>query len=198
MARNNERSEATRVALMEAALQVTADVGVRGVTHRRVAQQAGVALGVTSYHYASIDELLLEAFSLWVSRMSAKWEARFLSAKTEEDVLQAAVSIISAQHGDKNDRILLYELYAQTVRDSNYHELAANWSQVTRASIERLYSPTVAQQLEAAWEGLAVQLVMGGSIEKVEQGEALLRLVLQQEQPRIREGVDLAELDLTL
>jgi hypothetical protein len=44
-----------------------------------------------------------------------------------------------------------------------------------------MYSSTVAQQIEAAWEGLGVQIVMG-TLDSVEDAEALLRLVLEQEQ----------------
>lgn len=181
--RTMAKSEATQRALMEAALEVASEKGVRGVTHRRVAAAAGVSLGVTSYHYAHIDDMLLDAFRHWVANRSATWESQFKAASTHEDVVEATITLIGGIHDDARDRILLYELYAQTVRDERYQELATAWSNATRSVIAEVYPAHIAQQLEAVWEGLSVQLVLGGSIERAEDGLDLIRLVLNQVQP---------------
>lgn len=178
--RTMARSEATRRSLMEAALTVAAAEGVRGVTHRKVAAAAGVSLGVTSYHYANIDDMLLDAFRHWVSLRTGSWESTLEEASTEDEMVEAAIAVIRAVHNDRQDRILLYELYAQTVRDERYQELATQWSNSTRAAVARHYTERTAQQLEAVWEGLSVQLVLGGSIARMEDGIDLIRLVLQQ------------------
>ena len=183
--RATAKGAATKQALLDAALEVVAEVGVRGVTHRRVAAVAGVALGVTNYHYRSIDDLLLDAFRSWVAVMSGRWETGLGSARTVDDMVAAALAVVHALHDDRRDRILLYEFYAQSVRDERYRVLVSEWSRSTRAVIERKYAPRIAQQLEAAWEGLMVQLVMGGAIDTADDGADLLRLVLEQSlQPR--------------
>ena len=49
--------EGRRRAIIEAAAEIIAREGTRKLTHRRVAQQAGVPLGSTTQYFSSIDEL---------------------------------------------------------------------------------------------------------------------------------------------
>lgn len=181
--KDGQRSEATRAALRKASLEVAAQFGVRGVTHRRVASSASVSLGVTNYHYATIDEMLLEAFSHWVATQSARYESRLSSASDEDAMVDAVISLISALYEDSCDRILLYELYAQSVRDPQYYALVGQWSHQTRRAIEKHYGPRTARWLEAIWEGTIAQLVQGGGGSSVADAEPLLRLALAQDRP---------------
>ena len=50
-----------RQALLRAAVDVIAEKGYAGVTHRAVADQAGVPVASTSYFFSSIHELTREA-----------------------------------------------------------------------------------------------------------------------------------------
>ena len=149
------RSETTRSTLQRAALRVAIEFGVKGVTHRRVAAEAGVALGSASYHYEHIDELMFEAFASWVRSRVVHYVPLFEVAQTDEDVIAAVNALLHAIHGSTDARILLLEIYAQSVRDAQYHELVACWSRDTRASLLRLYTPQTAQQIEAVWKALA-------------------------------------------
>jgi TetR/AcrR family transcriptional regulator, regulator of biofilm formation and stress response len=60
-ARRATPPEAIRAAIMEATIRLIGAAGVDGVTHRAVAQEAGVSLSSTTYHYASKDEIVSEA-----------------------------------------------------------------------------------------------------------------------------------------
>ncbi|WP_156750558.1 TetR family transcriptional regulator [Mycobacterium sp. 852013-50091_SCH5140682] len=177
-----------RLALREAALTVAAEFGVRGVNHRRIASTASVAIGSVSYHYESIDELIFEAFAEWVRRQTDRFTPAFEAASDEDSLVRAVLNHLHIMYGNPRDRILLFELYAQSVRDPVYHGLVENWSVTARAAIERLYSAQTAQQLEAVWEGIGVQLVMGGSISAPEQAEPFIRLVLDQESAPAKAG----------
>lgn len=55
--------EGRRRAIVEAAAEVIAREGTRKLTHRRIAQQAGVPLGSTTQYFASIDELRREGLA---------------------------------------------------------------------------------------------------------------------------------------
>jgi len=50
-----------RAALLEAARELIGEIGAGAITHRAVAQRAGVPLSTTSYFFDSIDELVTEA-----------------------------------------------------------------------------------------------------------------------------------------
>jgi TetR/AcrR family transcriptional regulator, regulator of biofilm formation and stress response len=182
--RDNIRSEPTRAALRQAALDVASEYGVKGVTHRRVAAAASVALGSASYHYENIDELMFEAFAAWVQTQSDRFMPPFRTAVDEDTLVAAVLHLLSVMYGDEKDRILLFEIYAHSVRDPAYHKLVENWSASTRSELARLYSSETAQRLEAAWEGIGVQLVMGGSVKSAGDAEPLFRLILSQEKPK--------------
>src|SRR5689334_19021993 len=56
-----ERGEASRRAILAAASAVIVDAGVGGLTHRAVAERAGVPLARVSYHFPTVDDLLAAA-----------------------------------------------------------------------------------------------------------------------------------------
>jgi TetR/AcrR family transcriptional regulator, regulator of biofilm formation and stress response len=55
------RGLARREALLRAAVEIVAERGVGGATHRAIAERAQVPPSTTTYFFASIDELILEA-----------------------------------------------------------------------------------------------------------------------------------------
>lgn len=59
------KGAATQNRILEATLAVITRDGMRGVRHRAVAQEAGVALGSTTYYFKSIDDLIASAFEYW-------------------------------------------------------------------------------------------------------------------------------------
>lgn len=51
-----------RAALLKATVRVVARLGMRGLTYRAVAQEAGVAHGLVAHHFGSRDALITAAF----------------------------------------------------------------------------------------------------------------------------------------
>ncbi len=66
---------ARREALLEAAVDLVAERGVAGVTHRGVAERAGLPASSTSYFFASIDDLVAEALREFAGRSIAAQHA---------------------------------------------------------------------------------------------------------------------------
>jgi AcrR family transcriptional regulator len=52
---------------MDATLRIVARDGVSAVTHRRVAAEAGVSNGLTTYHFSSKHEMLVAAYEHWIA-----------------------------------------------------------------------------------------------------------------------------------
>ncbi len=65
-------SEATRRAILAATLRILRDRGLASLTHRAVAQEAGVSLALTSYHFASKENLIAEALELAMTDTTAR------------------------------------------------------------------------------------------------------------------------------
>ncbi|MCZ0915051.1 TetR family transcriptional regulator [Gordonia amicalis] len=178
MKAKNARSEATRAALMEAALQVITESGVKSVTHRKVCSAANLALGTVNYHYADLDELLLDAFAYYVDRISEKYESGFTFVRNDEDLADAVVDMTRKLSEDTQSVVLMWEMYAQGVREKAYRQLIRKWSKRAKSGVETYCSAQVATILEAVWDGSAVQRNVGdASLSDAELREVVLAII---------------------
>lgn len=62
-----DRSRSKHDKLLRAAIELLAEGGTRAVTHRAVAERAGVAPASTTYYFRSIEDLTNQAFARHVS-----------------------------------------------------------------------------------------------------------------------------------
>ncbi|MDK2778786.1 MAG: TetR family transcriptional regulator [Pseudomonadota bacterium] len=62
------KSEQRRRVILEAALRIVVNEGVRGIRHRAVAKEAGVPLAATTYYFKDIQELIVDAFTLYTEK----------------------------------------------------------------------------------------------------------------------------------
>src|ERR687898_1769430 len=94
------RGEARREAILRATLAIIGTRGTDAVTHRAVAERAGLPLSATTYWFASKDELLQEALLLVVREEVERIERVVLElAPRELDVREwaRAVSAVLAE-----------------------------------------------------------------------------------------------------
>ncbi len=59
-----EDGRQSRAAIVAATLRVLRDEGIGSLTHRAVAREAGVSLALTTYHFATKQNLIAEALNL--------------------------------------------------------------------------------------------------------------------------------------
>src|SRR5438445_9572836 len=69
--RHGSSALARREALLRATVEVAAEVGIAGITHRAVTEKAGLPLATISYFFASIDELAAEALQVFTDADAA-------------------------------------------------------------------------------------------------------------------------------
>jgi DNA-binding transcriptional regulator YbjK len=119
-ARGHERVEQ----ILRATLEVVTRDGVAAVTHRSVAEAAGVPLGSLTYYFASKQELLRDALLLHVAedteRLSALATELMESGARGEEVVEAFAAVLETLHGD----IAQFELYIEAARDPQLREAA--------------------------------------------------------------------------
>lgn len=147
--------------IIDACLDVIADVGVAGASHRRIAQAAGVPLGSMTYHFAGIDELLHEAFTRFATTVSAGFERR-MAAATDLASARAAVAaiILDDVFGTQRDQVLTHELYTLAAREPQYRALTTAWMARSRAALERHFDPQTARLVDALIEGLTIHYAL--------------------------------------
>ena len=54
-----------RLSILEASLRIMAREGLRAVSHRSVAAEAGVPLAATTYYFSDLEDLITESFLYW-------------------------------------------------------------------------------------------------------------------------------------
>lgn len=146
-----------RERIIEATLDLIAAEGVAGTSHRKVAAMADVPLGSMTYHFAGMEELLQEAFTLFATRISDRFERRMREASSVTEVKEAVVEmILQDTYGDRNALVLTLELYTLAAREPGFRHLTHDWMMRSRRAFELHFEPDVARQLDALVEGLSI------------------------------------------
>jgi TetR/AcrR family transcriptional regulator, regulator of biofilm formation and stress response len=146
-----------RSRIIDAALDVIAENGVAGTSHRRVAAEADVPLGSMTYHFASMDELLREAFTRFAEDTSADFRSRFAAAGTQAQARAAVVDLITSPAGSSpRDLVLTHELYTLAARVPAFRQITRDWMARDRAAFEAHFDPATARLLNALIEGLTL------------------------------------------
>lgn len=143
--------------IIDACLEVLAEHGVAGTSHRRVAAAAGVPLGSMTYHFTGMDELLREAFSRFALSVSSTIAQRMAQASTREEVAEAIAAHINEDIFDSpRELVLTHELYTLAAREPAYRELTNAWMASSRAALEQHLDPPTARMVDALVEGLTI------------------------------------------
>jgi DNA-binding transcriptional regulator YbjK len=195
------RGVARRIALLEATLQVIAEIGADAVTHRRVAEHAGLPLASTTYWFDSKEHLLTEALRYAAERDEARLRiaADALVASCEAGdrppspgeivavVLDPCVGDPSAPDTYAAERASLLAAYAlmlEAARRPALQALSLHWSDAYRdavgALLQRAGSRRAADDariLMAATDGLLVDRLATGTDGDFDPRAELERLV---------------------
>jgi TetR/AcrR family transcriptional regulator, regulator of biofilm formation and stress response len=136
-----QASEQVRGAIVAATVRLVARDGVGAVTHRRVAELAGVSLSSTTWHFASKEEILEAAL-----RCTAQREIERIGAMAER--------IAAATPGEFDPQAWAHEL-ADWVHEQAVGEERENTVALYRLQLETLGRP-VAVEIHRDWgEGLS-------------------------------------------
>jgi DNA-binding transcriptional regulator YbjK len=143
--------------IIDACLDVIAQVGVAGASHRRIAEAANVPLGSMTYHFAGMQELLHDAFTRFATTISDQADTRMAEAGSVEEARRALVAHIAEDlFGTQRDLVLTHELYTLAAREPAYRDITNAWMARSRAALERHFDPRTARMLDALVEGLSI------------------------------------------
>lgn len=93
-------AEETRVALMDAAVHLTATQGTRGLTVRAIAGEAGVNQALIHYHFKGVAPLLREAYERATSAMMADYASDLASVLTFDDLYRVGAQMAERARED--------------------------------------------------------------------------------------------------
>lgn len=146
-----------RERLIDVALQVIAEHGVAGTSHRRVATAADVPLGSMTYHFDGMDDLLRAAFTRLAEQTAEAFDNALLQAHDRDQAVDAVVALITgAVLNGREAMLATYELYAQAARRPELRSITDTWMARSRTALQRHFDPETALMLDALIEGLTI------------------------------------------
>ncbi len=131
------RNEARRTALLDAAIDVLAEEGARGLTYRAIDAKAGVPVGTASNYFANRDELMSEVMTRVHDRLMPSDESVAESLAMPRDrslTVKFMHDIIKRADADKACYLAMMELRLEATR---------------RPEIQRALTKTIAGNIEA-------------------------------------------------
>lgn len=153
-----------RQRIIDAAIVVVAERGIAGLSHRSVAAAADVPLGSTTYHFATLDELLIAA----LRQVNGAWMADFtrwvdgidLAAPLADEVARLVEDTLA---GDRSRVELEYELYLAALRHAAVRPIAAEClDEMVRLLGQRIGDLRTARAVVAFTDGLLLQHLLTG------------------------------------
>jgi DNA-binding transcriptional regulator YbjK len=123
-------STTTRARILHATLRVIAAGGIGAVSNRRVASEAGVALGSLTYHFPSQTDLLRDSLLLYAAEEVARLEALAAELRAGADAgdgpsaeqAAAVVEQVAARNTGRPEEIAELELHLHASRDPALHD----------------------------------------------------------------------------
>ncbi|WP_406329032.1 TetR/AcrR family transcriptional regulator [Streptomyces sp. NBC_00203] len=153
-----------RQRIIDAAIRVVGAKGLAGLSHRSVAAEADVPLGSTTYHFKTLDELMVAAL-----RQANEGFAKVLAAHgaledPHVDVAAELAALIGEWlAGDRTGVELEYELYLAALRRPALRPVAAQWVESLVDPLARRTDPVTARALVALLDGICLQVLLTGT-----------------------------------
>jgi DNA-binding transcriptional regulator YbjK len=163
-----------RERVIEGALDAIYEYGVEGLTHRRVAEAAGVSVGSTTYYFRSLEDLLEAAMRHAAERDSAALRDRFGDPSRPVDIAEVLTSYLyDAATTERKEAVIVAELYVAALRREHLRDVGVTWD----AAWIELLSPSLgaaAQVITVAIGGLVQRALLAeGDVSRAEMREQI-------------------------
>lgn len=137
--RHGASARQRRAALIDAAVQVAAEKGMSGITHRAVTERAGVPLATVGYFFDSITDLAMEALRTGVAEDAARMTELATSLVESDDPLPLADLLdtfaAAAAGGPRTEGLAFIESLLAVARDPDLRAVGAEALEAGRAVV---------------------------------------------------------------
>ncbi|MEU0964059.1 TetR family transcriptional regulator [Streptomyces sp. NPDC005917] len=168
-----------RQRIIEAAIRVVGEKGLAGLSHRSVAAEADVPLGSTTYHFKTLDELMVAAL-----RQANEGFAKVIASRggLEDPRADLATELAGWMGewlaGDRTGVELEYELYLAALRRPALRPVAAEWADDVADRLAHRTDPVTARALVALMDGICLQVLLtGAAYDEAYAREVLARVI---------------------
>ncbi|MEU5302654.1 TetR/AcrR family transcriptional regulator [Streptomyces noursei] len=161
--------------------KVIAERGIEGLTHRAVAERAGVPLGATTYHFATKDDLIQAALQRSVDRYAAylaDWVAQRPELTAEQLTVLLADALMGCFGPQRDTRVMEFELYLAALRRPALRPIADQFIELSIDALLPYVDPLTARTAAVATNGLTLRGLAGSTPPTRAEVEDILRRVL--------------------
>ena len=159
-----------RQRIIDAAIRVVGERGIAGLSHRSVAAEADVPLGSTTYHFSTLDELLVAAL-----RQANEGFAKVVAARgglargglgdDQVDLAGELAGLLGEWlSGDRAGVELECELYLAALRRPALRPVAAEWAEGVVELLGGRTDAVTARALVAVMDGICLQVLLTGGV----------------------------------
>ena len=130
------RSRRRREALLRATIELLGETGAKSVTHRAVAERAGLPLASTTYYFTSVQQLIEEALKLHAAERVAELQALTMAVAERGASAQDIAERLAAKLVERTPGVLVaqYQMYLEAARNPALRPAVAD----ALAAFERL------------------------------------------------------------
>ncbi|MCG5220434.1 TetR family transcriptional regulator [Streptosporangium sp. KLBMP 9127] len=153
------RGHKRRTEIIDATLAVVQRDGAAGVTHRTVAKEAGIPVSLSTYYFATLDDLLVAA----LTSVTEAYTARIRHIiDNRDDKLRGLAELIAESAGTGRERALAErELSTLAARRPALRPIARRWREHVAELAQRCTdSPDAVTAVVAASDGLCAAILI--------------------------------------
>ncbi|MFC6235664.1 TetR/AcrR family transcriptional regulator [Leucobacter soli] len=154
--------------MLRATVVIVARGGLRALTYRAVAAEAGVSHGLVRHHFGSRDQLIADAMDFGIEESLRA--SNMINSELTVEEFAAGIESLAARQGDIH--AFQYELLLESRRRPELRETAERYSRSYREAIDAqlrrlgVDEPGLAELVWFALDGLVFnQLVHPGDVE---------------------------------
>lgn len=161
-ARSRRDPQARRRAIVRAAADLLVEGGGGDITHRRVAERAGVPLGATTYYFTSLDELREAGLQVLVDEIEEFIEHVRSASAGEPRGPEALARILHEYFSDTDQMRTDLALYGATIHRPELRPLALRWFDGMVELLSDWTDPATARLLAAFTDGITLHVMFRG------------------------------------
>ncbi|MFI2433763.1 TetR/AcrR family transcriptional regulator [Streptomyces sp. NPDC018693] len=177
MARRHDPERRQRI--IDAAIRVVGKKGLAGLSHRSVAAEADVPLGSTTYHFKTLDDLMVAALRQANEGFDKALATRGDLTDTGADLAAELAALLGEWLGGERTGVELeYELYLAALRRPALRPVAAEWAQGLADRLARRTDPVTARALVALMDGICLQVLLTDGVYDEEYAREVLARVI--------------------
>ncbi|MFJ6782132.1 TetR/AcrR family transcriptional regulator [Streptomyces yangpuensis] len=150
-----------RQRIIDAAIRVVGAKGIAGLSHRSAAAEADVPLGSTTYHFKTLDDLLVAALRQANEGFAQAVAGSAALADPGTDLAAALARLLGEFLAADRGRVELeYELYLAALRRPALRPVAAEWCEAAAGALTPRTDPVTARALVAVMDGISLQVLL--------------------------------------